>query len=399
MMRLLSLCLFSSIFASCKILPGNIRSEVKSADVAELLDEDSVKFQRTAEGSGGDLSFRMKDKYNCRIQYWTTDINAKPAPSSPMALDCPNDGQRTDINFSLEGLTPGVNLKFRIMLWPRSTSFLSNFAYEFAEGGDLSRVQTAHLVVSRYNVARNSNEIFTYQFESSTNAQDIKNRLLESLAKRNNVCSEGAGDITLPFPRMKSQEDGSKRPLHGLAKLSTDGFAQGVATAHPFFPTRLMQFYDDVDRQQNWKWSFEWEGRRSSFEITPPGYLADVTLTDGETNTNVKNKLLGNALPSVEVSSKPFVLTPSIQFLTDLASFQLSLKTTDGNKTVLRCDFPVKEANISIPSTYYQKLPAGEYLATLTFETHQIYTKSGSEYPPWLFSAQDWTSFKIIKKQ
>ena len=160
-----------------------------------------------------------------------------------------------------------------------------------------------------------------------------------------------------------------------------------------------MQFYDDVDRQQSWKWSFEWEGRRNSFEITPPGYLADLTLTDGEVSTNVRNRLLGNALPTVEVSSKPFVLTPSIQFLSDLASFQLTIKSADASKTLLRCDFSLKDASLSIPSTSYQKIPPGEYLATLTFETHQIYTKAGGDFPPWLFSAQDWSSFKLIKKQ
>ncbi len=398
MLRILISSLFLGLLAACKMLPGNMRSEVKNSDVLDLIDESTVKFSRTAEGTGGDLSFRMKDKYNCRIQYWSDTLDGNPSPKAPMAIDCPNDGQKSEVQFALENLTPGASLNFRIMLWPRNTSFLANFAYEFAEGGDLARVQTSSLVVSRYVVPRNSNEIYTYQFPSVTNMKSIKDKLQEDLGKRLNTCVEGPGDTQLPYPRFKSVEDAQKRALHGLSKLSTDGFGQGIATVHPFFPTRLTQFFDDVDRQQNWKWSFDWEGRRGGFEVSPPGYLAALTLTDGNTTTDVRNRLLGNALPNIDVSSKPFVLTPSIQFVSDLSSFQLTVKSPDASKTLLRCDFPLKEASLAIPGNSYAKLPAGEYLVTLTLETTQIYARDGAEFPPWVISSQDWSSFKVNKK-
>jgi hypothetical protein len=386
------------LVASCKMLPNTIRSELKNTEADALLDVGSFQFQREANGTQGELRFKLKDQYFCRVEYAATDPSGRPAPSSPASVDCPDDGGKLEKQLTIENLTPGISLVFRIYPWPKTLTGVKAVFKEFREDQDLAKVQATYIVVSRYNGPRNSNEIYTYLFPKQINLAEIKNTLLQRGPKDAVSCTEGAGETQPPFPRFRSQEDNPKRPLHGLTQVSTDGFAQANASIHPFFDTRLTQFYDDVDRQQNWQWNFQWNGKQHTFESYPPGYMASLNLLDGETSTPLRNRQLGNVVPSYEVAVRPFSLAPSILFPTELASYQLTVKSADASRTLLRCDFAVDQEVLSIPNNFYQKLGAGEYLVSLSLETHQIHFKEGGAYPPWLITAQDWVHFKINKK-
>ncbi len=381
------------------MLPHSIRSDLKGEEVYGLLEQDSIRFNRSPLGTSGELSFQLKGRHSCRVDYWAENPNGKPSPGSPMTANCPNDGLSSTVKLNVEGITVGVPLNFRIIVWPKALNALSGFALEFKESQDLAKALAGNMVIARYVGPRNSNEIYTYQFTNTTSLAEVKARLSASYSQEEAVqCTETGAASLPPYPRLQSAEDSQKRPLHGLSEVSTDGFGRAAAAIHPFFSTRLMQFYESVERQQNWLWNFKWEGQAASFESFPPGYLANLSYSNAEVTTVIKNRLLGNVLPAVDAGPKSFRLTPSILYPTEMSRFELTIKTADASKTLLRCQYTIDQESLGIPDSFYQKLVTGEYLATLVLETNQVHFREGASYPPWLITAQDWIHFKINKK-
>jgi hypothetical protein len=382
------------------MLPHSIRSELKSAEVYGLLDDTSIRFTRSPSGTSGDLSFDLKGTHNCRVEYWAEDPNGRPSPGAPLTLNCPNDDKTTAIKLTAGGLVAGIPLTFRITVWPKALNALSGFPLEFREAQNLDKVQAGFLVIARYVAPRQSNEIYSFQLGKTASLSEVKAKMSANYDQNEAVeCSETAPPSEPPFPRLASAEDAQKRPLHGLSEVSTDGFGRAAATQHPFFSTRLVQFYEGIERQQNWTWNFKWEGAASSFETFPPGYIANLSMIDAENKTVIlRNRALSNVIPSVDVSAKSFRLTPSILFPTEISRYELVIKTADASRTVLRCQYTIDQEALVIPDNHYQKLAAGEYLATFVFETNQIHFKDGAAYPPWLITAQDWIHFKLNKK-
>jgi hypothetical protein len=391
---------FVDLSVACKMLPQTIRSDLKSQEVDGLLDRDSIRFNRRPSGTSGDFSFNLKGTHSCRVDYWTDDPNGKPPMGSPLTLNCPNDGTSTAIKLSADGLTAGTPLTFRITVWPKALNALSGFPLEFRESQDLGRMQAGFLVIARYVGPRQSNEIYSFQLPKVMSLDEVKAKMSLSYDQDETVaCSETTAATDPPFPRLSSAEDAQKRPMHGLSQVSTDGFGRASAAAHPFFATRLVQFYEGIERQQNWVWNFQWEGSAASFETLPPGYIANLSTIDAENRTVIlRNRALSNVIPSVDIGPRSFRLTPSILYPTEISRYELVIKAADASRTLLRCQYTIDQDTITIPEVYYQKLAAGEYLATLVFETNQIHFKDGATYPPWLITAQDWIHFKINKK-
>jgi hypothetical protein len=382
------------------MLPHSIRSELKNAEVFGLLDDASIRFTRSPSGTSGDLSFDLKGTHSCRVDYWAEDPNGRPSPGAPLSLNCPNDGKTTAIKLTADDLVAGIPLTFRITVWPKALNALSGFPLEFREAQNLDKVQAGFLVIARYVAPRQSNEIYSYQLPKVASLSEVKTRLSASYDQNETVeCTETAPATEPPFPRISSVEDPQKRPLHGLSEVSTDGFGRAPASAHPFFSTRLVQFYEGIERQQNWIWNFKWEGSAASFETFPPGYIASLSTNDVDNKTVLlRNRALSNVIPSVDVGAKSLRLSPSILFPTEISRYELVIKTADASRVVLRCQYTIDQETLTIPDSYYQKLAAGEYLATLVFETNQIHYKDGAAYPPWLITAQDWIHFKLNKK-
>ncbi len=382
------------------MLPHSIRSELKSAEVFGLLDDSSIRFTRSPSGTSGDLAFNLKGNHSCRVEYWAEDPNGRPSPGAPLTLNCPNDGKSTAIKLTAEGLVAGIPLTFRITVWPKTLNALSGFPLEFREAQNLDKAQAGFLVIARYVAPRQSNEIYSFQLPKVVSLAEVKAKMSASYDQNEAVeCSETGPASEPPFPRISSVEDAQKRPLHGLSEVSTDGFGRAAAAQHPFFATRLVQFYEGIERQQNWIWNFKWEGAAANFETFPPGYIANLSTIDADNKAVIlKNRALSNVIPSIEVGARSFRLTPSILYPTEISRYELVLKTADASRTVLRCQYTIDQDALVIPDNHYQKLAAGEYLATFVFETNQIHFKDGAAYPPWLITAQDWIHFKINKK-
>ncbi|MDQ3234501.1 MAG: hypothetical protein M3Q07_22080 [Pseudobdellovibrionaceae bacterium] len=397
---ILTLLFCANLSTACKMLPHSIRSELKSQEVYGLLEEGSLRFSRSPSGTSGDLSFNLKGTHSCRVEYWADDPNGKPPVGSPLTMACPNDGKTTAIKLTADELVAGIPLTFRITVWPKALNALSGFPLEFREAQDLDKVQAGFLVVARYVAPRQSNEIYSFQLPKVMSMAEVKAKMSANYDQTEATeCTEAPPPTDPPFPRIASTEDAQKRPLHGLSEVSTDGFGRATATAHPFFATRLVQFYEGIERQQNWIWNFKWEGAGANFETFPPGYIANLSTIDADNRTVIlRNRALGNVIPVVDAGAKSFRLTPSILYPTEISRYELVVKTADASRILLRCQYTIDQDTLTIPDSYYQKLIAGEYLATLVFETNQIHFKDGAVYPPWLITAQDWIHFKINKK-
>lgn len=382
--------IFSS---SCKMLPNTIRSGTSETNVAELMDPGSIQFTRSADGKSGTLSFTMKEQHECRIEYWADDPSGTPAPSAPIVRDCSKTELKLTPSLALSNLTPGIPLSFRIYVWPRTLNFLSSYVASFREGQDLDGVSSSNLVVVRYSVPRNSNEIYTYQFAGTTSLATIKAGLTPASTT---PCEENPKDEALPFPRFRSLEDATKRPLHGLSEVTSDGYARGQAQPHPFFTSRLVQTFESTTKQETWKWSFQWEGKDHSFESHAPGALA--TLSLGSNSTLLRNRSLNNTLADVEAGAQSPVFNPSIIFPSDIARYIVTVKSEDASQTLLRCQFPIDQAKVQIPNALYGKFGEGSYVVSFALETSQIHFREQGDYPPWIITAQDFVQFKLNKR-
>ena len=381
----------------CKMLPHNIRSGTASNEMSSMLDRDSLHFERSADALSGVLSFSlMKPEYNCRIEYWSKDPTGSPPPESPLSVECPQGQRLTEQKLEVAGLKKGYPLSFRVYVWPKTTTFLRHLVQEFQEGQDLSAATAQTLVVVRYVSPRNSAEIYGYRFGSALSLKDIKSKLSPVADP---ACVANPAAELLPFDRSTSLEDPQKRPLYGLSAVTTDGFGSAAAKVHPFFPSRLVEFYPQTDRQENWRWSFQWDTRPFSFESLPPGYIGSLSVSDGASNAQVlANRNLSGTIETVELTANAMVLSPKILFPSDVARFDLTLKTADASETVLTCRFPIDKDTITIPPEFLSKLGSGSYLATFSYETSQVHYQDQKSYPPWIITAHDWVQFRVNKR-
>ncbi|MBC7531631.1 MAG: hypothetical protein H7318_08645 [Oligoflexus sp.] len=380
---------------ACKILPNKIRSGFLSNEVTSMLDQDSLKFERVSDAKSGLLSFSLKDEHKCRVEYWADDPSGTPPPASPLSVDCPKDKLSLTQKLEIPGLTAGYPLSFRIYVWPKTTTLLTHFVKEFHEGQDLLNAKASNLVVVRYSSPRNSAEIYSYRFGSALNLKDIKSKLGQVPAT---ACTANPKPEAIPFARNSSLEDTQKRPLMGLSAVTTEGFASAAAIQHPFFPTRLIEFYDQTARQENWKWNFQWEAQPFSFESLPPGYIGSLSVGDGVTSHLIVSRNLTGATETIELNANLLQLAPRILFPSDVSRFEITIKSADAAKTLLTCRFAVDKDTVTIPSEFMSKLAQGSYLATFSFETNQVHYKDQGAYPPWIITASDWVLFRLNKR-
>lgn len=380
---------------ACKILPNKIRSDSPSKEVTSMLDEDSLKFERVSDAKSGLLNFNLKDEYNCRVEYWADDPSGTPPPASHLSVDCPKDKLKLTQKLEIPGLTAGYPLSFRIYVWPKTTTLLTHFVKEFHEGQDLLNAKASNLVVVRYSSPRNSAEIYSYRFANAMNLKDIKSKLGQVPEA---ACTANPKTEAIPFARNTSLEDPQKRPLMGLSAVTTEGFASAAATPHPFFPTRLIEFYEQTARQENWKWNFQWEAQPFSFESLPPGYIGSLSVGDGATSHLISSRNLTGSTETIDLNANLLQLAPRILFPSDLARFEITIKSTDASETLLTCRFPVDKETVTVPAEFMSKLAQGSYLATFSFETNQIHYKDQSAYPPWIITASDWVQFRLNKR-
>ncbi len=380
---------------ACKMLPHNIRSGTTSSEVNSLLEKDSLNFERAADALSGVLSFTLKGEFNCRVEYWSLDPTGTPPPASPLTSECPTVKRSLDQKLTIAGLKAGFPLAFRIYVWPKTTTFLKHFVQEFRESQDLSKATAQNLVIVRYASPRNSAEIYSFRLATTLSIKDIKAKLGQIPAT---PCVENPPIEELPFIRAHSLEDPQKRPLAGLSAVTTEGFASAAATVHPFYPSRLVEFYAQTARQENWKWNFQWEAKAFSFESLPPGYIGSLSVGDGTTTHVLQNRNLSGSVEAIEINANQLQLSPRILFPSDASRLELTLKTQDASETVLTCRFPIDRETLTIPPEFIGRLAAGSYLAIFSYETNQVHYQDQSAYPPWIITAQDWIQFRVNKR-
>lgn len=385
----------AALISSCKIMPNNVRSGTTSKEVDTMLDADSIHFTRNTDQKSGSLTFNLKDQHSCRIEYWAQDPSGTPPPSSPLTLDCPKETLALNQSLEISGLTPGFPLSFRIYVWPKTTTFLTHYVKDFAEGQDLKAQKAQDLIVVRYLGPRQSAEIYSFRSPSVLAVADIKSRLGSAPS---GTCVEHPAAAALPFPRASSLEDSQKRPFLGLSSVKTEGFGSGQATVHPFFATRMIESFEQIARQENWKWNFAWENQPYSFESFPPGYIGSLNVGDGANLVNVNSRNLSGAVQTVEINSNVLKLQPRIIFPTEVAKFDLTVKSADANDILFSCQFAIDKDTFEVPQDLMSKLAQGSYQVSFTFETSQIHYNEKAAYPPWIITAQDVIQFRLNKR-
>jgi hypothetical protein len=381
--------------SACKILPGAMRSDTETRKIDTMIDAESLSFVRQPDQRSGSFNFRLKEQYRCRIEYWSQDPNGTPPPASPLSIDCPKDSLQLTQSLTIPNLTPSYPLSFRIYAWPRTTTFLSHYSKYFSEAQD-QRPQTAQdLVIVRYLSPRQSVEIYGFRSTGPLSLNDIKAKLINRSAE---ACVEKPALTSTPFLRSSSLEDSAKRPLFGLSQVTTEGFGSGRALPHPFFNTRLIESFEQTARQENWKWNFSWESKPYSFEALPPGYVGELLIGDGQSSRPISTRSLAGKLEIIELSGNHLQLTPRVIFPSDISRFDLTIKSADASETLLICQFAADKEAFSVPEEILEKLAQGSYLATFTFETHQVHVDRHGDYPPWVISAQDVIQFRLNKR-
>lgn len=382
---------------ACKLQPNQLRSDLQTKDAFDLIDRSTVAFKRRADPTIGDLSFTLKGPYQCRITYWAEDLETTPNSQSPFTLECP--AGLTKINIALTGLKPGIPYTFQLNAWPTNLTPEASATAIFREGRALGEENTNHVVLVRYVIPRRSTEIHTFRFEGETTLLRIRSQYADHYRRPvDEECTTEDLFSTLPFPRHNSLDDPDRRPLHGLGKVASDGYARSGVQVHPFFQTRLTQVYDNIERLQNWQWLFQWENQTHQFEIYPPGFIDSLVFLSNDNGPTLSNRSLGGAADIVDLEDEEINLDFTTIFPSDLSFIHLRLQDPFNEEQRIHCTFPADRKRYTIPQRFVKNLPASNYDLTAVFETVQIQYRSGNPYPPWIISSQDWVHTRIRKR-
>ncbi|MFW7378319.1 MAG: hypothetical protein ACOH5I_05900 [Oligoflexus sp.] len=383
--------------SACKLQPNQLRSNLQTSDAFDLIDRGSVGFKRRADPTIGDLYFSLRGPYNCRIAYWAEDLQSSPNSQSPFTMDCP-EGE-TKINFALTGLEPGIPYTFQLSAWPQNFNPETSATAIFREGRALGDESTNHVILMRYVIPRRSAEIHSYRFEGDTSLLHIRNLYTDHYKRPiDEECTTEDIFANIPFPRHNSLDDPQGRGMHALGNVATDGYARSGAQLHPFFPTRMIQTYDSVERLQNWQFIFQWEEQTHQFELYPPGFIDELVFIGGEEGPVLANRSLGGISDTIDLVDENIQLELSTSFPSDISFIHLRVQDPFNAEQRIHCSFPADRKRYSIPTKFIKNLPAGTYDLTTIFETVQIQYRSGTPYPPWIVTSQDWVHARLNKR-
>ena len=389
--------LILSIFTgSCKYSPNQMRSTLKSKNVYNFIAKGSIKFTRSSAQTTGDLTFLLTSPYSCAVEYWAEDLNEPPSASAPKYIQCP-DG-KMDQKIFISGLDASVPYTFKILVWPESLTAASGAYIILKETLNLKEQETSHIVFHQFNSPRQIGETYTFQRSSAQSLFDLRNELIARYPIENGVvCQNNPIVPQNPYTRNLSEEDSKKRPLHGLVSLSTDGYAFGGTRNHPFFNTRLIHQFENVERLKNWTWQFQWEDLAYEFTTFPPGYIEDLNLSSGDQSHLIKNRELLGVLPSYQVGVKTLEFNIDVIFPGQINFVHIELKDPFDKNRALYCSYLYENSKFTLPDEFYKLLEPGTYDMTVSYESIQIHYKSNLPYPPWVISSQDWIHAKLKK--
>ncbi|SME91302.1 hypothetical protein [Pseudobacteriovorax antillogorgiicola] len=395
--RLLSLVIGVAMVASCKFQPNQLRSTHQAPNVYQFLVKGSIKFDRSAAQTGGDLSFQLTNSYSCGVEYWADDLNQEPQATAPKYVQCP-EGNLSPLIF-IPGLDPSVPYTFKLMVWPKSLTVASAAYIVLKERLSLSDQATDHIIFHNYNAPRQSGETYTFLSSGETSLLELRNELLGKYPVEEGITCQAKQPIeqNFNFTRNRSLDDGEKRPLHGLRSLSTDGYAIGPAKQHSFFETRLKHFFSSVERLKNWQWNFQWEDLAYEFTTFPPGHIEDLSIKTSQGEASLGNRDLLGTLPSYEVGEEAPEFNLNAIFPGQINFVHVEIKDPFARNRALYCSLLYENSTFIIPEEPYKSLDPGNYDITVIFESIQIHYKSNLPYPPWVITSQDWIHAKIKK--
>lgn len=349
----------------------------------------------------GILRFDTKFDAYYSIHYWIQGENENNPASHPCENkqdDKPCDGQKAQRSYEVKlTLDKDKYYSLRLFIWPTNISKKSAKSIRIDEGSNGSGPKNStvvdEIVIARMVMPQQTSEVYRHRLDSPTTVGELLKKYQQQIG-----CVERLVQFQNPFP--KAEDD------IALKSLSSSGFAQGAAKAHPNFANRMKFVFDSIEFKSIWEWAFEWEQVQREFTVQPGGYLNKMILVTDE-ETRLRNKELVSLLTkhkfpadgTVKFRWEPYNLTS-----TSYLSVVLKAKSSD---YVVSCVFPgdgeqdhlgpneLPEGTLD--AAIYKKMPADDYDLLVFFESTQTYVKSQNEFPTWFLTSQDWRFDRVQK--
>lgn len=370
------MAIFTVVSASCKSRNNKPRSQLDT-NAANLIVASSVVFQRNTDRVSGTLKFKTKVPILCEIQYWTKDESTPPDEGAPLSKPCSQKQAQTDVEEILTELQINGTYVFKVLLWmPQLGKGAMKYFTIQEDGGDDNRV-TDEMLVAKTLLPQNTTEILHYKFPSATNVLNIKKSVELPLG-----CQEKPPASLETY----SQAQDSKF----LESLSLRGFASATAAPHPAHPSRMMAFYEFLERDQIWEWDFKWKNSPFYFATKAPPYLDSISMTSGSAEpVRMRNKGLATQVTTHAVARETMKWEWVGKNTSNLTYLNVIIAEKSGEPKLF-CSFDGRTGKAEIGKEWIDKLPAGEFEMTAVMDSTQIYSQQNPNFPIWLLKTHDW---------
>lgn len=365
---------------------SNKRSKVGvTKTTVELIDKESVSFQRKSDRRSGTLRFKGKVAVNCAIRFWNDDTKTAPTDA-----DCTQKGA-TDIEQVITDLEELKPYTLKVFVWDakeeKDTSKFFVVQEENIEQPNptdppIVQYKVKDVTVARMIMPQSTTEIYRHTLDTPRTVAEIR-----SILSPKETCAEGDPPATNQFGQEKALD---------IKNISSDGFAKSNAASHPSAPNRVIQNFDFLQTQINWEWAFIFNNKNYQFTSRPPAYLKSIFVKgDEEIKLGREARDLSADPQEIKANANAGItLTWDTRHRTSTSHVRVSIK---GEGKSLYCVYSSGSGTGKIPPDLFKTLPNGPLDLTVTFESHQIFLRKNTDFPPWLISSHDWRFAQIIK--
>ncbi|MGE0171657.1 MAG: hypothetical protein AB7T49_02680 [Oligoflexales bacterium] len=359
----------------CRIKANFFKNSVFSKDAQSIVYLDTVIFERSPDGLSGNLSFKTKVDLFCELEFWAVGNE-----NSPVKKNCQNQAPTKHIVESLTPLQADQKYKIRVYLWLPGALDGIKKSFVVEEDGDQTNISVDRLLVNRTIVPQQISETHLHALKSTTNLGDIRKSLASEL-----------GCTSTPPQTTESFSTSSK--LTSLKALATSGYGTSSAKAHPNYPDRLIQQYDDVQRTQGWEWSAQWDNTQFDFNTLGPAHLNKIALILSNNNeVRLKDKDLNNAESEITIPQGAQISSVKWEVENPRVNSFLTVEFLNDKRQVLSsCTFAGSAnqgqvADVSLDNVTH-------LLAKL--DSYEFYIHDPKSIPVWLFGYYDWRQTKV----
>jgi hypothetical protein len=382
---LLTALLVPSLLTGCFLKKK--KSSGKGSGKAELVDRQSIFFDRIGVGETGQLKFKTKKPALCELTLYAQEAGIEPTKDKPKVTACSGTDARAEFTEALEGLRTDALYFVVIRAWEAAESKEKGDVVTVREGQDPKAVITPggdgklkDLLVARLDVPLKTAEVHRHSFADATDVATIRTQLT-----RKEGCTQGVPDKDGPFREAA--------PDVAIANLATRDFAAGTAGPHPDYPGRLLLTYPSLNDGLD-KWSLYYQLNGQDFAVTARS-LARILNMEMESTS-----IMAFEAPQLAEAADPLKIDPTKPLKISwtlgggprpLAYMAVMIGRPDYEKSIV-CVFKADQRTASIDPALLQGLDDGRHVLLAELASSQIWAKEG-----WLVTTYDWRSGRIEK--